>query len=163
MVSWCWYGRCLYHLQAGWIEEYQLGCAACPHWHVSCLFHAYLLHGLDLNVGYFVDIHAINLIPDSGIGRSDFSFISLLLCHSRNVLNRPRTGSERLIRAAPYWCMLHLLLDEEAWMTGNMKVLVIGHLNLARLWVEPILILLPGGGFKYCLFSPLFGEDFQFD
>ena len=20
-----------------------------------------------------------------------------------------------------------------------------------------------GGGFKYCLFSPLFGEDFQFD
>ena len=25
------------------------------------------------------------------------------------------------------------------------------------------LILILGGGFKYCLFSPLFGEDFQFD
>ena len=116
MVSWCWYGRCFNHLQAGLIEEHQLGRAACPHWQVSCLFHAYLLHDMDLisMLGtLWTSMQSILLppkqrrLPWSQIIALvaqivfDFSFISLLPCHSRNVLNRPRTGSERLTRA-PY-------------------------------------------------------------
>ena len=69
-------------------------------------------------------------------------------------------------------CCPHLLRDSDSMQGSETMVTMAVPFHLSRpLLTEPVdFDHLPkghvynlGGGFKYFLFSPLFGEDFQFD